>query len=66
MVFTKRQLQFILDLNSVYFITTRLLAKSAEHMLLVINKHKYIMLWHIFIMRKKIQRNQYMDKDILF
>ena len=39
-----------------------LLAKSAENMLLSINKHKWIiMLWHIYIWRKK--RNTTKEKS---
>ena len=39
-----------------------LLAKSAENMLLAINKHKrIIMLWHIYIWRKK--RNTTKEKS---
>jgi len=49
-------------LNTINQKVQSLLAKSAENMLLAINKHKWIiMLWHIYIWRKK--RNTTKEKS---
>jgi len=47
-----------------------LLAKTAENMLMAINKHELIMLWHIYIRRnkrnkikKKIQKHTYRHQE---
>ena len=56
---------FELVLLQVEFEVQSLLAKSAENMLLAINKNKWIiMLWHIYIWRKK--RNTTKSKNIMY